>query len=131
MDSRRAKKTPPANPIRVSRLSRAWRRPRRAPDASLASPWCCHFPPWRRPPLLSLRNPRLSNVGLQSLGSFVAAPGTATGAAVAPEATLVNAPLGLTFPNDNYAVQADIVVPVRTSAPQTTLPLLARRVKVA
>lgn len=55
---------------------------------------------------------RLSNVGMQSLGAFVAAPTTAVGAPVAAGTSLVSAPLAFGFPNDNYALGVDVVVPV-------------------
>jgi outer membrane protein TolC len=55
---------------------------------------------------------RLSDVGTQSLGNVVVAPqGTPLGP-VGSGASLTNVPLGFTFPNDNYALEADLLIPV-------------------
>jgi outer membrane protein TolC len=54
---------------------------------------------------------RVSDVGLQSFGNVVTAPGAPVGA-VSPATPLVNSPLGFTYPLDNWSVQADVVVPI-------------------
>ncbi len=55
---------------------------------------------------------RLSDVGTQSLGNVVVAPqGTPVGP-VGAGTTLTSVPLGFTFPNDNYALEADLLIPV-------------------
>jgi len=54
---------------------------------------------------------RTSDVGFQSFGNVVSAPGAPVGA-VSPATPLANVPFGFTYPLNNYSVQADLVVPV-------------------
>lgn len=56
---------------------------------------------------------RISDVGTQSFGNFIAAaPGTPLGPVTAASTSLSNVPLGFTFPDDNYALSADLMVPI-------------------
>jgi outer membrane protein TolC len=58
---------------------------------------------------------RVSDVGLQSFGNVVTAPGAPTGPVAATGAAptpLANTPLGFTYPLDNWSLQADVVVPI-------------------
>ena len=56
---------------------------------------------------------RLSDIGVQSFGNLIAAaPGTPLGPVTTASTSLANVPLGFTFPDDNYALGADVVVPI-------------------